>query len=426
MPAPGTQPRKGPEFTLDVDRARRASRPEERHEERAREVDQRREARSEHAAERREHARRTQARAERETAHRTGAAAETPGARENSRGAAEEPTAAEAPSAGADAAAERTEARPSTEAGARTDQPAAAGAARNSDEGAGPEAGPESGARRTAGDTAATAASLVGPANPLGVRAPRAVAATTPEALAGAEPAAAGGVLEIPGLEAPTAGIEGAEPSEPGDAPPEPARLGDAAGARAARNTPGAVHHAASTDAAATAPRAEAAGLDGASAKRTDAAMPARAEARPAAAAPAMDQAADVLRQVRVYLTPGMRQATLQLEPATLGRISIRIAMREGRARTEVRAEKASALEALQRHVPELRAALERQGIEAGEFDLSLGFGGERGEPSGHSSGSAGRGDAASASGAEPVTARLASPALTRALLDDSGVDTYA
>ena len=106
---------------------------------------------------------------------------------------------------------------------------------------------------------------------------------------------------------------------------------------------------------------------------RAQAAEPA-APARPTAQALPPERAADVLRQVRVHLTPGLRQATLRLEPATLGRVAIRIALREGRATTEVRAEQAATLEALERHVPELRAALEQQGIDAGEFDFGLGF----------------------------------------------------
>jgi flagellar hook-length control protein FliK len=106
---------------------------------------------------------------------------------------------------------------------------------------------------------------------------------------------------------------------------------------------------------------------------RAQAAEPA-APARPTPQTLPPERAADILRQVRVHLAPGLRQATVRLEPATLGRVAIRIALREGRATTEVRAEQASTLEALERHVPELRAALEQQGIDAGEFDFGLGF----------------------------------------------------
>ena len=86
------------------------------------------------------------------------------------------------------------------------------------------------------------------------------------------------------------------------------------------------------------------------------------------------ERAGDVLRQVRLHLAPGLRAVTVRLQPAWLGRIAIRIAIEDGRATTEVRAENKSALEALERHVPELRAAFEQQGIEPGELQLSHGF----------------------------------------------------
>ena len=137
---------------------------------------------------------------------------------------------------------------------------------------------------------------------------------------------------------------------------------------------------------------------------------------------PSPEQAASVLRQFRLHLSPGMRQATIQLQPAALGRIAIRITLRDGTARAEIRAESPAALEALERHVPELRAALENQGIEAGEIDLSLGF--EQGnsntpERFGDRQGSerTNNGEAAST---------LASAILTRSLLSETGVDTYA
>ncbi len=159
--------------------------------------------------------------------------------------------------------------------------------------------------------------------------------------------------------------------------------------------------------------------------ERRPQAVEAAAQARPSAERPlTSDRAADVLRQVRVHLTRGMRQATVRLEPAALGRVAIRIALREGRATTEIRAERASTLEALERHLPELRATLEQQGIDAGEFDLGLGF--EQG-PSFE--------DRPAPGDHRMHTARFASPVEERAsavlppdpsATDDVGVDTYA
>lgn len=137
---------------------------------------------------------------------------------------------------------------------------------------------------------------------------------------------------------------------------------------------------------------------------------------------PSPEQAANVLRQFRLHLTPGMRQATIQLQPAALGRIAIRITMRNGEARTEIRAESPAALEALERHVPELRAALQGQGLEAGEIDLTLGF------DKGDSNTPERFGDHPGANPTDngEATPVLASETLTRSLLSETGVDTYA
>jgi flagellar hook-length control protein FliK len=86
----------------------------------------------------------------------------------------------------------------------------------------------------------------------------------------------------------------------------------------------------------------------------------------------AADQAADLLRQVRVQLAPELRQATIQLEPAALGRLDIRIEVRRGRVRAELSVERRETLETLERHAPELRAALGAAGFEDAELALSL------------------------------------------------------
>jgi flagellar hook-length control protein FliK len=97
---------------------------------------------------------------------------------------------------------------------------------------------------------------------------------------------------------------------------------------------------------------------------------PAPAPARPSAEAQA--RAADILQQVKVGLVPELGQATIRLAPRELGRISISLTLEQGRARATLRAERPETLEALTRHVPELRAALEQRGIEPGDIRLEL------------------------------------------------------
>jgi flagellar hook-length control protein FliK len=128
-------------------------------------------------------------------------------------------------------------------------------------------------------------------------------------------------------------------------------------------------------------------------------------------------RAAEILRQVRVNLAPDMRHAVIQLHPAELGRISIRLEVERGRMNAIVHAEKREALAAIERHLPELSAALRDQGIETRGFQLSLGFGEHRG----------GESNPAPAP-REHVSAIETNPpaALVRALDALGGIDTYA
>jgi hypothetical protein len=134
----------------------------------------------------------------------------------------------------------------------------------------------------------------------------------------------------------------------------------------------------------------------------------------------AAERAADVLRQIQLRLSPELRQATIQLEPRELGRISIKVAIRGGAMRAELRAEKRSTLEALERHAPELCSAMEKAGLGAPELSLELGLG-RRGSNDG-------------APDAPPAARGLDAPAATPAALQRAlvhrvardGVDTYA
>jgi len=109
---------------------------------------------------------------------------------------------------------------------------------------------------------------------------------------------------------------------------------------------------------------------------RSEPATPAEPKAPPAQPQPPVvsERAGEILRQMRVQFSPELRTATIQLSPPELGRVSIRIRVEGGELHALVRAEKRETLDALQRHVPELKATLEQLGIQARQFDLQLGF----------------------------------------------------
>ena len=161
-------------------------------------------------------------------------------------------------------------------------------------------------------------------------------------------------------------------------------------------------------------------------ARTSEAAQSGAAEAPPEQPRAPLDseRAAEVLRQVRLRFSPELRQAVIQLEPRELGRISIKISVVRGVVRTELRAENASALEALERHAPELQAALERVGLGGGSFALQLGF---DGSPSQHASdGEQQRAQQGAVQPAERPELEGAPRALAQRLAALSGVDTYA
>lgn len=93
------------------------------------------------------------------------------------------------------------------------------------------------------------------------------------------------------------------------------------------------------------------------------------------APAPREERAASILQQMRVQISAGTRSAVIQLSPPELGMVMIQIRMEEEKLRTVVRAERPEALEALSRHLPELRATLQQQGLQANDIHLELGLG---------------------------------------------------
>jgi flagellar hook-length control protein FliK len=94
-----------------------------------------------------------------------------------------------------------------------------------------------------------------------------------------------------------------------------------------------------------------------------------------APAEPSAEQAARVLQQLRAHMAHGKSHVTVDLVPAELGRVALNVAMRGGKMSAIIRAESAQTLELVERQLPELRASLAQQGIEAERFELHLGFG---------------------------------------------------
>lgn len=134
-------------------------------------------------------------------------------------------------------------------------------------------------------------------------------------------------------------------------------------------------------------------------------------------------RAADILRQVRLQIVPELKSAVIELAPAELGRVSIALEFEDRSVVARVRAEQPEALSALQRHLPELRAALTRQGIDTQRFEFALGFqDGQRGRETQQDSRRAPR--TASVTDSTTHATRAAVP-LARALAA-GGVDTYA
>ncbi|HVS20091.1 MAG TPA: flagellar hook-length control protein FliK, partial [Planctomycetota bacterium] len=127
-----------------------------------------------------------------------------------------------------------------------------------------------------------------------------------------------------------------------------------------------------------------------------------------------------ILQQVRLRLLPGAREATLQLEPARLGRLSIRLELRRGVTRAEVVAEEAATLAVLERHEPELRAALTEAGFEGVEVELRHAGEGERDATFGERRAPTARDKR------RPPPPHELTRALTARLTDSHGVDTYA
>ncbi|MEY2785080.1 MAG: Flagellar hook-length control protein FliK [Planctomycetota bacterium] len=155
-------------------------------------------------------------------------------------------------------------------------------------------------------------------------------------------------------------------------------------------------------------------------------------EAKPQAAAPERphlpmpreERAADILQQLRINLNASTRSAVIQLSPPELGLVTVQIKMEEDKLRTLVRAERPETLEALARHLPELRNTLQQQGLQTNDIQLELGLGNRdqaREESFAQASRRRPRGEslAGITAGEEALLARILAPRT-------DGVDLYA
>lgn len=136
-------------------------------------------------------------------------------------------------------------------------------------------------------------------------------------------------------------------------------------------------------------------------------------------------EAASVLKQVRVEITPGLRRASLHLSPECLGRIEVQMVVEDGEMTAVMRAEKPEALAILERHLPELRAMLDQVGIETNNVDLQLSSDRESSDRDANSERST-NGKSQQPSETQQDTHVLDERALARAIASGVGLDTFA
>ena len=99
-------------------------------------------------------------------------------------------------------------------------------------------------------------------------------------------------------------------------------------------------------------------------------AVPTGASTALQASGPIWDQ---VLRRLEVSLTPQQQTARVQLEPPELGRVDLRLVMRDNQLTLQIRTETGVVAEAVRTNLPDLQAAIQAKGIEVQQFDVSVG-----------------------------------------------------
>ena len=152
---------------------------------------------------------------------------------------------------------------------------------------------------------------------------------------------------------APAAGPAGGAPGAPPAAPTAPGLALPATPAAGAASRPPAAATAAGT-------RVEAA----------PAGQPSKAA--PARPGTSLQRAEAILEQLRIRIQSGEREATINLNPADLGRLRLHVKVDQGSVMASIAAESAETLAVLEAHAPELRAWLARDGAENVELQLGL------------------------------------------------------
>lgn len=151
--------------------------------------------------------------------------------------------------------------------------------------------------------------------------------------------------------------------------------------------------------------------------------------ARPAAPQPTgpdpelVARAESILSQVKLRFSSGLRSATMNLNPAELGKVRIEIKVEAGSIRAQIRVETPEALAALERQLPELKAMFAQDGLELSEFDLGLASQGAFDQDA-NSNANQESGSADDSGAAEPAPDQMEH--LTQALADAAGLDLIA
>ncbi len=89
-------------------------------------------------------------------------------------------------------------------------------------------------------------------------------------------------------------------------------------------------------------------------------------------------RAFEAVQQIAHSAAQGHARLDIQLEPAHLGKLHVSLQTNAARQLVvHIAAEQPAAQQAIQQHLPQLRLALENQGMNPGEFSLSAGMGGD-------------------------------------------------
>ncbi|MDM7202823.1 MAG: flagellar hook-length control protein FliK, partial [Thermodesulfobacteriaceae bacterium] len=85
-----------------------------------------------------------------------------------------------------------------------------------------------------------------------------------------------------------------------------------------------------------------------------------------------------VIKNFVIELKPtGERKATIELEPPSLGKIDLKIKVKEGEVEIEAQVEKHETLSQLRQELPQIKEDLESLGLKLKDFNLSLGLAAE-------------------------------------------------